>query len=557
MADGDTYDPIGALTGKNPDGTPYTGPTSANGSSKPSIKYQEGADGRVYQSVDGGPFVLAQGLPAPTQTPRKNLGNGVFEDATGVYVEEPVQGYMGTGIPAEPARRYLTQAEQKQLLNPDTGGSDGVGWANLAQRRSEFDQQFALEQAQWEEELRLNQEAQAQAQVEMDFLRQKEEAANAFNDKKLALDTQAQIFTQQSTMASLQQQRQTMELDRAIQQAQMQLQVDQFNAEMGFNVQQANTQAQAQKRAELAQNARDVASYSESPTDWGKLAAFELANRGGGFATDEQADFTSDKSLQPLASGLENRGQIQGSPDNPYSFNPLTAPMIPALGAAPDLAAILAGFQSGTPGGLVDTAQRPTAQELLGQGAVPTAGTASDFEDRSTTSDENKSYFGAKGVPDWALQKMEQGGMVQGAYMSGDSTDGKPNPEINIPNFPVQGMSTIIPADKVTPELRKHLAKFATGGVFDAGLLAPQKDTTQARQFQTQAAQRARQGTPWQTGALPGYTFASSPGLDQSVIDLIASLRGVEYGEDPGYFMRQAAQRAPVGMGQRVVGRSG
>lgn len=489
-------------------------------------------------------------------TQPRNLGAGVFEDDQGYYVEKDVFIQDAQGGRREKRKTYITESEARNITDPpEQRQADPTAAGNLSARWAEFQRGVFESDRAYNLKVQENAAAQAQAQVEMDFLRQKADFAQSQDEKRLVMETENQIFNQQTTIATLQAQRQQMELTRAVQQAQMQQATDQFNASMQFNVQQGNQQAQAQKRSELAQSARDIAGFSESPTDWGKLAAFELANRGGGFATDEQQNFTTDRSLQPLASGLENRDQIQASPDNPYTFNPVSVPMLPGLGASPDIADILNNATSGSPGGYMDTGT-PSAQDLLAQGIVPTADTASDFEDRRATGDEMRTYLGAKGAPDWALAKMEHGGMVEGAFIAGDSTDGKENEEVVIPDFPVQGQTFIIPKSKLTPKMKAHLAKFATGGVFDSGILAPQKITTQARAFQTQAAQRARAGTPWESGALPGYTFASSPGLDQSVIDLIASLRGVEYGEDPGYFMRQAAQRRPAGMAPQVVGRT-
>jgi hypothetical protein len=112
-------------------------------------------------------------------------------------------------------------------------------------------------------------------------------------------------------------------------QMQAQMEVDSFNSQMGFSVAQANQQAAAQKREELAQSARDISGFSQSPTDWGRLAAFETAGRVWGDedqAIREEGGFITDKSLQPLAQGLDNRDRIIATPDNPFSFTPIQAP---------------------------------------------------------------------------------------------------------------------------------------------------------------------------------------------------------------------------------------
>jgi hypothetical protein len=160
------------------------------------------------------------------------------------------------------------------------------------------------------------------------------------------------------------------------------------------------------------------------------------------------------------------------------------------------------------------------------------------------------------------LAKMQHGGVAQGAYIAGDSSDGKENEEINIPLGP--GQALVISSKKVGPKafaaIKRQLSgapRMQNGGVFDAGLFGGGMDTGRARQFQSQAAQRQRMGTPWTTGPLPGATFASSPGLPLEVQQLLASMRGLEYGENPSYFLNRAQMLRPAATQERVISRTG
>jgi len=534
--------------------------TSDDGNSKTTFRETDvpgivfGSDGRYYE--DGRAITSAQyrdevkrqqGAENPRQ-PDSNLGAGVFEDERGYYVWDDPQTDSGLGVTTSGKKRYITEAEARNITDPKTSqpsatesGNLSARWAELNQRQMEADREYQLR-------LQENAAALAQAQVEMDFLREKETFAQSQDKTRLALETQGQIFNQQTTMVTLAQQRQEMEFSYAVQQAQLQAEADQFNASMGFNVAQANQQAAAQKRGELAQNSRDVASFSESPTDWGAAASFQLANSEWGQqdASMQPGQFITDRSLQPLAGGLDNRDRILASPDNPYSFNPVQAPMLPALGASPDLSFLnnFGTMQGGQSGGMVNEQD----SNLMGRGGIAdTDQRTGEFIPRA-----------AGGDPLWVgpdpfagLPKKEDGGLEIGAFIAGDSKDGKENQEVVIPDYPVQGMTTIIPKDKITAQMRKHMTKYATGGIFDP------LDTTKARQFQTEAASRARIGTPWETGQLPGATFASSPTVRGTAVEqLLASLRGVEYGEDPNFFMQRAQRLAPASMQERAIGRT-
>jgi hypothetical protein len=121
-----------------------------------------------------------------------------------------------------------------------------------------------------------------------------------------------------------------------------------FNAQMGFNVEQANIQAEQQKQAQLQSLASSIAEAAKSPGDYGKLAALTLANtRWGAPATaiGRGADVRTTESLAPLESELRTRRDVMARPDRPYTFTPIQ----PSVVSAPELGPLdLSKFQNPT-----------------------------------------------------------------------------------------------------------------------------------------------------------------------------------------------------------------
>ncbi len=116
----------------------------------------------------------------------------------------------------------------------------------------------------------------------------------------------------------------------------------QFNAQMGFNVEQANVNARLRKQEQLQSLARDVSEAAKSPGDYGKLAALTLANAGWGqenTAIGRGEDIRTTESLAPTESLLRTRRDVMASPDNPFSYNPISASLI----TAPIVAAVNRG----------------------------------------------------------------------------------------------------------------------------------------------------------------------------------------------------------------------
>jgi hypothetical protein len=248
----------------------------------------------------------------------------VYENSQGeFYVFDTVDDELGG---QGQRRRIITQAEKQRLVDPQ---ADATAQGNLSARWAELQQQIAQADAELQEQIRQNRIAEAQERENYDFLVKKQRFAESQDNKRLANETSAQMFNQEQMIANLQMQGLQMQVEQQNLQMQAQMEVDSFNSQMGFSVAQANQQAAAQKREELAQSARDISGFSQSPTDWGRLAAFETAGRVWGDedqAIREEGGFITDKSLQPLAQGLDNRDRIIATPDNPFSFTPIQAP---------------------------------------------------------------------------------------------------------------------------------------------------------------------------------------------------------------------------------------
>jgi hypothetical protein len=512
------------------------------------VTFDDGSLGS-FDTITGQRYDLAN-RPI-TEAPRKpqkdiNLGNGVYENSQGeFYVLDTVYDELGG---QGQRRRIITQAEAQRLVDPQ---ADATAQGNLSARLKELELSYAT----LEETIRGNRISEAQERANYDFLVKKERFAESQDNKRLANETAAQIFNQEQVIVGLQMQGLQFQAQQQNLQMQAQMEVDSFNSQMGFSVAQANQQAAAQKREELAQSARDISGFSQSPTDWGRLAAFETAGRVWGDedqAIREEGGFITDKSLQPLAQGLDNRDRIIATPDNPFLFTPIQAPTSQPF-ELPQL-----------PTPTIAPVATPEAAPAAASAAAPAAAPAAA---EAWQQDASGKWVGPQtgigGVWDVGrLAKMEHGGVAQGAYIAGDSSDGKENEEINIPLGP--GQALVISSKKVGPKafaaIKRQLSgapRMQNGGVFDAGLFGGGMDTGRARQFQSQAAQRQRMGTPWTTGPLPGATFASSPGLPLEVQQLLASMRGLEYGENPSYFLNRAQMLRPAATQERVISRTG
>lgn len=112
----------------------------------------------------------------------------------------------------------------------------------------------------------------------------------------------------------------------------------QFNAQMGFNVEQANVAAQQRKQEQLQSLARDISEAAKAPGDYGKLAALTLANAGWGApntAIGKGEDLRTAQSMAPLESQLRTRQDVMSQPERPFSYTPITPNMVQAPVIAP------------------------------------------------------------------------------------------------------------------------------------------------------------------------------------------------------------------------------
>lgn len=503
-------------------------------------------DGVLYERVDG-EWVPKAGTPKSRTTGPQNLGAGVFKDETGYYTTKQ-QGSNPTNV----AKTYITEAEAERLTNPQAGAANATAQGNLSARYAELQ----LAQRQLEEQIKRATEQYALDERKQNFYETQSVWERGLGNEQLALQKAGLSEQMRSSMVGEQIQIAGMMQQREIINAQMQQASTQFNAQMGFQVEQANVEYGQRQQEQVQQYARDIGQLSSDPGSRAALASYVLANTGYGKAADtEGVDLRTDESLTGLELALRNRESLMNAPKNPYTFTPTAAPQLSQFQLPPATA---------TPAAVTfEPPKLPTAQDLLAQGIVPTKETASNFEDRPTTAEENQTYFAAAGVPaEWLarMPKMEEGGVAQGAFIAGDSSDGKENKEVIIPDFPAPGMTTVVPQSKLTPKMKAHLGKMKKmqdGGVFASGIFGGlDSDRTLSRGFLSEANRRTRVGTPWEMGSLPDISFESTPGFDPFVASLLQGMRSSEQGLPAQWQQRQAALLAPPGIRSGVVGRS-
>ena len=460
------------------------------------------------------------------------------------YSPPPITPYQQ----AELGRGYAKDAEDVRQFDVTQARFAEQQAAQTAQQRAELQQRIAEAAAA---------AAQAQQQIAiaqgtLDFTKSKGEFEMSIGRSAEARATQGQVFSQQAQIATLQFSMAQAQAQQAQWQAQLDSSTDQFNSTMGFNVDRANVEAEANRQQRLQGLAKDIGTLAADPGDRGKYAATVLAAGPGQFGAQDAAvgstDLRTQQSLTPLQALLGQREGVMGESSTPFKHTPVAArqaaplnfsginmPAAAPAGQFPGIPAFVPPPTTGTPGPFTNTA--PSIDQ--GSWSPGTSG---------------QSWLDRPDVP--AFLKMADGGMAEGAYISGDSNNGKPNEEINIPLGP--GQAYVIPKNKVSPQQWKQLQKMAGGGVFSQGTVfggnAP--DTTQASNFLNTASTNARSGTPWAQGKLPTPVYASTPGFDPVVAQLLASLNAQAGGLDQGSFLRLAALQAPTGLNQGVVRRS-
>lgn len=154
------------------------------------------------------------------------------------------------------------------------------------------------------------------------------------------------------------------------------------------------------------------------------------------------------------------------------------------------------------------------------------------------------------------------GGMTRdGKFIVGDSRSGRPTGYEELIVNPTNAPIRVVPNSEIaryyggtmTPRYADGTADNPTGSVFGTEM----QDTTAARNFLAQAVQRALSGTPWTTTNLPTSVYASTPGMDPAVQELLASINAQARGVPASTFLRQASLYAPSGFNQGVTRRTG
>lgn len=466
------------------------------------------------------------------------------------------------------------------------GGSGATAGQQLdyAARNAALQEQIRMNGATIDRNGRLD----ALAVQQQSWLQQKETLARADNKEELAQQTSLQLAgiqtqrdrlsldTQVAQQQAFQAQKQ---LDFNIAKANMDAQqrsaefnssgqqrTGEFNATQGLATERANNEAEAQRRRDIADQAEKIGVLGQDTGNRGRFAAFAAANKGFGSentAIGQGLSLIDSQSVQPLETSLGNKAALEASNARPYSFTPLTFNPVgfnPLTGmgggAGGPLSAGGPGIGAGGIGGAAPPRPMPTLPAAMVQKPGPTsaayhpelgASTMDPAQGGAYAADWTPATIGAAGPLTGAdtqnagqfhwdpegtggIQRFEKGGIAQGAFMAGDSSDGEENPEIVIPLG--AGGAMIVSTRGMKPErvkaLKKGMQKFATGGLFDQ----LGDDAKLSKGFLTDASSKFRQGTPWagKAGALPSPVYGSSPGFSPLLNSLLASGRALEQG---------------------------
>ena len=475
---------------------------------------------------------------------------------------------------ASEAANAQKSAWEQQTAMATLQANERTAAASAAQRTAELKAKIATDTAQ----IAQTEKQIAIQQGTLAFTRTKGEFEMQIGHKQEARATQAQVFAQEAQIATLQFSMVEATARRDQAQAQLEQSTGQFNATMGFNVDQANQQAEERRQTRLQGLATDIGTLAADPGDRGKYAATVLANSGWGQqdAALATTDLRTQQSLTPLQALLTQRDQVSAQDQTPFSYTPIATPQIGALnfnGVSMPTPAAAGQFPTQPPayGGQVTAQPSPdpftaalaavpgnNAAAAAGQAAAAAAG--APMEQPSGMNAEQQAVFDAAFGPggSWNVPQMKDGGLAEGAFIAGEG-GGAEFEELVIPL--AEGQALVLnkaQQAKMHPEMLSRLKKMAGGGVFSGGTIfggqAP--DTSQASAFLNEASTRARSGTPWAGGQLPTPVYASTPGFDPVVAQLLASISAQATGLDQGSFLRLAALQAPQGMQQQVVRRS-
>jgi len=485
----------------------------------------------------------------------KTLGGYVFQYGP--------NGWYNTGVQDKAAGGGGLSFDEQMTLKRTPSSSSSSSTSQSFQDPAAL----ALQRQQLDEQIRQHDLEIAQQKQVFEYQKTKDAFARSQDDKKLALQAQEMAATAQSRLQALDLQKATLVQQRETENARMQMQAQEANARNALQARQMDMQAETARQGQLAETNRDVAKFSQNPTDYGALAAFQLANRGWGQANTAQTDanLMTDESLQPLAGALQQREGLM-MPRAGTNPGQIVAPQMGAMdmgqvGQTADQImsqAKAGGFATpegytGSGQGLLEQAdlynKRMARGEIQPQ-ADPRAAANANMEKQGVPSFVPRFEDGGASIDDDTMLMMiaKLLGMEPKA-IAGEK--GKANGETVMSN----GDVVVIP-DKGKAALPEMAAG---GGVFDLNSFKPQYDTTQARQFQGDAFNKAVSGTPYARGGLGGLptsVYASSPGFNPLVAQLLGSLNAVGKGIPQEEYMRQAQMLRPTAMNERVTGRS-
>lgn len=389
------------------------------------------------------------------------------------------------------------------------------------------------------------QQAQTDLQIKQQnlaFLQDKFAFESAQGLRKEALDTQQQIFSQTMAVRSLQNN------------------IDQFNARMTFDTQQANIANERARQQQLQGLASDIGTLAQDPGDRAKLASTILADSSWGHPVT--GDMRTPDSLMPLEALLRQRQDLMGGTPQ------VSVPTVPggALGGGLNLGAVMQPPTTGAPTPGTAQAQVAPAPNQPGNfvgndpnhDATLAASLASTVGTPAMQS-QNVNGTQVGGLADFLKIAQQQaaagipmkagGGVEDGAYISGEA-----GPEINIPLGDGRVVVLNHEQAKTAGINLDKVMKMAGGGLFDGLIKDDNRDL--ATGFLGESTRRALSGTPWASGNLPGPQFESSPGFDPLVAALMDSIRAQATGIPAAYSRRQAALLAPAGVNENVIRRT-
>jgi hypothetical protein len=506
-----------------------------DGGEAPKGTYREGPDGRLYFIV-GDQAKPVSGVGSPEQQEKYTTGAGgrlQYKDCI-PYVYDYEFDAMGEQTGGTALRRASPEEVQRALNPPrEPDRVSATASAQLAQSAYQFEvtQQRLAEQmaAQIEQK---NREIANQEQV-IAFQQKQGTFQMEQGLRKEAAETEQRLFTNRLTLQQMQAQRDQIN-------TQMQLQAAQFNAQQQAQYQRDAAEFDIRRTGEMRQANESIGRLAADPADRGAYAGTVLANRGFGQAAGAlgQSDLRTEESLQPLQGQLGVRDML-ASMKGPQAPTPITAPQLAGI----DLAMMHPGGNINRAIGTDQTI--PGATNVIGQGMVQTGATPQMRNDANNRMD-------AAEVPSWVPRFMKGG--VDGGNVR---IVGERGPELEIDQ--PDGSTVILngkQAAKMGIDLKKMMSagtpNYQTGGIFQNSILP----TQQARAFSDETYRQALRGTPWEGGEVPSATYAATPGFDPIVLDLLASISAAGGKGPASSYKRNAALATPMGMGERVVGRS-